>query len=195
MNWDTVVSYFVIGGLAVVDVAGRGVGPTTITRDQFLGIVFRVLEDNVLCSIATVTPEGTAHVNTAFFAYSTALELFFLSHPASRHCRNLVNNPSVALTVFSSGQRWTQPGRGIQLFGIAEEASGSAAERAERSYGARFPDYHTWKASLSEDDLARQYRFYRIVVNTVKVLDEETLVDALFAWATIVHPEGSPPAA
>src|SRR5579884_1860722 len=88
MNWDTVVSDFVIGGLAVVDVAGRGVGPTTITRDQFLGIVFRVLEDNVLCSIATVTPEGTAHVNTAFFAYSTALELFFLSHPASRHCQS-----------------------------------------------------------------------------------------------------------
>jgi uncharacterized protein YhbP (UPF0306 family) len=186
---------FVIGDLGVVDVAGRGVEPTTITQDQFLRIVFGVLEDNVLCSIATVTPEGTSHVNTAFFAYSTALELFFLSHPASRHCRNLASNPSVALTVFSSEQGWTQPGRGIQLFGIAEEASGSAAERAERAYGTRFPDYHTWKVSLSEDDLARQYRFYRIVVNTVKVLDEETLGAAIFAWATIVRPEGAPPAA
>jgi hypothetical protein len=79
VNWDTVMNDFVIGDLGVVGVAGRAVEPTTITRDQFLGIVFEVLEDNVLCSIATVTPEGTAHVNTAFFVYSNALELFSLA--------------------------------------------------------------------------------------------------------------------
>jgi uncharacterized protein YhbP (UPF0306 family) len=140
-------------------------------------------------SIATVTPERTAHANTAFFACSDALEVCFLSHPASRHCQNLASNPSVALTIFSSQQRWSDPGRGLQLFGTAEEAAGPAAENAKRRYEARFPAYDAWRASLPGGHLAREYRFYRIVVSAVKILDEEALSDGMVVRATIVRPE------
>lgn len=40
--------------------------------------VFRILEENVLCSIATVTAATRAHINTAYFCYSDDLELYFL---------------------------------------------------------------------------------------------------------------------
>ncbi|RPJ80210.1 MAG: pyridoxamine 5'-phosphate oxidase family protein [Acidobacteria bacterium] len=186
---------FAIGDFDLTDVAGRSVGPMAIGRDDLRRTILRVMEGNVLCSIATLTPQGTAHANTAFFAYSDGLEVFFLSHPASRHCRNLMSNPSVALTVFSSEQRWADPARGIQLFGTAEEASGSAAEDAERWYEGRFAGYATWKASLSAGDLARQYRFYRVVVSTVTILDEEVLGHARFVQGTVVRVAGAPPGA
>lgn len=181
---------FSIGVFDVTDVTGRSLGAAGISREHLRRSILRVLEANVLCSMATVTPEGVAHINTAYFTYSDALELFFLSHPTSRHCRNLVSNPSIAVTVFSTDQRWTDPGRGVQLFGTAEEASGSMAEEAEHWYGSRFPAYPTWKASLAEGDVARQYRFYRVIVSAVKMLDEEALGDALFVHAAVVRAAG-----
>jgi len=75
------------------------------------------------------------------------------------------------------------------LFGTAEEVSGAAAREAERRYETRFPLYPAWRASLTEDDVAREYRFYRIVVSRVKILDEAELGDGLVVRATIVRPE------
>jgi uncharacterized protein YhbP (UPF0306 family) len=180
---------FGIGDLTTSDVAGRPVDSAAISREHVHERIRRLLESSMLCSIATVTPDRTAHANTAFFAYSDVLEVFFLSHPASRHCQNLKSNSSVALTVFSSGQRWADPGRGLQLFGTGEEASGSAAQDAERRYAARFPAYDAWRASLGEGDVAREYRFYRVVVSTVKILDEEALGDGAVVRASIVRLE------
>jgi uncharacterized protein YhbP (UPF0306 family) len=180
---------FAIEDFSVTDVAGRPLESAAISRERIHGRVLGLLEASSLCSIATVTPERTAHANTAFFAYSDALEIFLLSHPMSQHCRNLRSNASVALTVFSTEQRWADPGRGVQLFGTAEEVSGAAAREAERWYETRFPAYGAWRSSLAERDLAREYRFYRIAVTTVKILDEEALGDGLVVRATVVRPE------
>jgi uncharacterized protein YhbP (UPF0306 family) len=179
---------FTFGEIRAADVRGRDLDGERFSEERIRQAVLRILDDNVLCSIATVTPEGRAHINTAYFSYSEGLDLYFLSHPDSLHCRNLASNPSLAMTVFSSGQRWTDPGRGVQLFGTGEETSGSSAQEAERWYRRRFPAYESWKASLEDDDLARQYRFYRFAVATVKVLDEAELGDAVFARASVVRP-------
>src|SRR6266496_1559095 len=122
--------------------------------------LFRVLRGNVLCSIATVTRRGRAHINTAYFAYSPDLDLYFLSDRNSLHCRNLAMNPSMAMTVFRSTQTWGKPDRGVQLFGSAHEARGSEAEAAERAYARRFPPYGRILAGTSGVDRsqARQLR-------------------------------------
>ena len=178
---------FAIGAFSVTDVAGRPLESAAISRDRIHERVLGLLEATALCLIATVTPERTAHSNIAFFAFSDALEIFFLSHPMSQHCRNLRSNASVSLTVFSSEQRWADPGRGIQLFGTAEEVSGPAAQHAERWYDARFPAYHEWRASLAEGDPAREYRFYRVTVGALTILDEERLGDAVLIRGTVVR--------
>lgn len=150
--------------------------------------LFRILENNVLCSMATVTPEGSPHVNTAYFSYSRALELFFLSHPGSLHCRNLAGNPRMAMAVFASAQQWTGPGQGVQLFGTCEQTSGSSAEEAERSYATRFEAYRNWRDALKPGDPAHEYRFYRFNVTALKILDEETFGDGVFIRASVVRP-------
>jgi uncharacterized protein YhbP (UPF0306 family) len=174
---EGVMDHFVFTNIEAVDVMGACVDDKKFSEEQVRENVFQLLHSSLLCSIATVTPEGRAHINTAFFSYSEKLKLYFWSHPESLHCRNLLHNKSMAMTVFSTEQPWVGPGQGIQLFGTAEATSGSAADEAERSYGRRFEYYKNWKAALSENDPARQYHFYRFDVSSVKILDEKNWGD------------------
>ena len=157
-----------------------------VSVEQVSRAVFDILEGNELCSIATVTPRGDAHINTAHFCYSEDLELYFLSHPLSTHCRNMEAHASVAVTVFASAQEWLTPGAGLQLFGVAAQALGESRATAENLYASRFHRYNGWKLSFSED-IGTEYRFYRIVVDHVKVLDEAHLGDGIFVSASVVR--------
>ncbi len=148
--------------------------------------ILDIVQSNVLCSIATVTPGGSAHINTAHFCYSDELEFYFLSHPRSMHSRNLAQNSSASMTVFSSAQPWLTPGLGLQLFGTGRLAEGGEADNAEELYGKRFAAYANWKATRA-DDISSEFRFYRIVVLTLKVLDEINLGDGVIVAATLVR--------
>ncbi|HJZ86050.1 MAG TPA: pyridoxamine 5'-phosphate oxidase family protein [Polyangia bacterium] len=131
--------------------------------------VLDILASNRLCSIATVTADRRAHIHTAYFCFSSQLDLFFLSHPSALHCRNLATHRSAAATVFSSAQTWSGPDRGLQLFGTCAPATG-----AERLYARRFPAY-----------TASEYRFYRFRPRQLKLLDEAEFGDGIFVTATI----------
>ena len=155
----------------------------TVVLESLLGI----LQDNVLCSMATVTPDHRAHINTAYYCYSDELELYFLSHPSSHHCRNLSANPSMALTVFSSAQKWGGQDRGLQLFGTCAPAGESQAIKAEELYGRRFPAFSKWKKDLAPDDFGREYRFYQFLASEVKVFDERNLGGGLFVLASVMR--------
>jgi uncharacterized protein YhbP (UPF0306 family) len=109
--------------------------------------LFSTLKENVLCSMATVTKRNRAHINHAYFCYSESLELYFLSDPASLHCRNLLTNASMAMTIFNSSQEWGGADHGMQLFGTCRERTRLQVLAAEQSYGARFEAYEQWRAS------------------------------------------------
>jgi len=152
--------------------------------------VLRILRENVLCSLSSVSPGNRAHVNTAYFCYSPDLELFFLSDPRSRHSRNLKVNPSAAIAVFRSSQTWGRPDRGIQLFGACREAREPEVLRAERLYARRFPLYARWIAGTTREErtsaaLLRTYRFYCFLPRKVKILDERVFGGGVFVLADI----------
>ncbi len=178
---------FALKDIQAIDVRGTSLASGRFIEERVRQSVVEILDSNVLFSTATVTSEGRAHINTAYFSHSDELRLYFLSHPDSLHCRNLSSNPSMAATVFSSRQQWTDPGQGVQLFGTFEQTSGSSEEEAERWYRRRFPTFENWKATLMDDDPARQYRFYRFDVAAVKILDEKNFGDAVFVRASVVR--------
>jgi uncharacterized protein YhbP (UPF0306 family) len=134
-----------------------------------------LLDASTLCAIATVAPNGRAHVNTAYFAWSPELELVWSSAPRAQHSRNVAASGSVAIAVCDSSQIWGKPDRGIQLFGSAREVNGAAAREAEGLYAERFSAYRP-------GDLAA-YRFYCFRPRTVKLFDEEELGPATFVTA------------
>jgi uncharacterized protein YhbP (UPF0306 family) len=137
----------------------------------------RLLDSSTLCAIATVSPRGRAHVNTAYFAWSRELELVWISEPDARHSRNLAANSSAAIAVYDSTQVWGNPDRGIQLFGSAREVRGAAAREAERLYSRRFPRF-------ADTDVSA-YSFYRFRPRRLKVFDEAELGGGVFVTAAV----------
>ncbi|SRR5712691_11011801 len=154
--------------------------------------IARILRENVLCSMSTVAPGNRPHINTAYFAYTPDLVLYFLSDPSSRHCRNLERNPSLAMTIFRSKQEWGGQDRGLQLVGMCRQTRGQGARDAERTYAARFPPYGKWMAGLSPAErrqaaLLRSYGFYRFLPRRIKILDEREFGGAIFVTAAVVR--------
>ncbi|MGH2626267.1 MAG: pyridoxamine 5'-phosphate oxidase family protein [Anaerolineales bacterium] len=152
----------------------------------------RTLRENSLCSLATVTPHGKAHISTAYFCWSPDLQLYFLSDILSVHCRNLRANPSMAMAIFRSDQQWGKSDRGLQLFGNCVKTRSLETMRAARLYGRRFPTYSRWLQATSgrEKQLAEQlgtYRFYRFEPREIKILDEWQFGGGVIVTARVVR--------
>jgi uncharacterized protein YhbP (UPF0306 family) len=143
---------------------------------RLAAIARRLLDESKLCAIATVSPGGRAHVNTAYFAWSPAFAIVWLSAPDARHSRNVRADGSAAVAVFRSTQTWGGSDRGIQLFGRGSELRGRAALEAERLYAKRFPAY--------EGDLPA-FRFYRLATRRMKLFDERVLGGGTFVTVAV----------
>jgi uncharacterized protein YhbP (UPF0306 family) len=136
----------------------------------------RLLDQSKLCAIATVSPGERAHVSTAYFAWSPAFEIVWLSAPEAGHSRNIRANPSAAVAVYRSTQTWGRADHGIQIFGRARELRGPDARAAERLYADRFSAYSS--------DLDA-YRFYRLRPRRLKLFDEHALGGATFVTVAV----------
>ena len=139
----------------------------------------RLLDASTLCAIATVTADVSAHVNSAYFAWSRDFHIVWLSEPRARHSRNLRVNNSVAIAVYDSTQTWGTPDRGIQLFGSAREVGGENDNQAETLYAKRFPDF-------TETDLGA-YGFYVFRARRLKLFDERALGAGTFVTARLTR--------
>ncbi len=177
-----------LSALRVLQVDGSRLEREPPSPERLQGTVFAILGDVPLCAWASVTPGNQAHINIGYFAYSLDLKLFLLSHPDSLHSRNIVNNSTMAVAVFASSQNWTDPGRGIQLFGDCRQVADADAPEAERRYGERFPEYAKWKATREPTDRSREYRLYCFTPQRIKVLDEAEFGDAVWIEADVIPP-------
>ena len=161
-----------------------------IGTPRILRSLFRILDQTNLCSIATVTGAHRPHINTAYFCASKQLVLYFLSHPNSQHCRNLSRHPHACVTVCSSKQPWGIPSQGVQLFGVCQLATGRRELEAERLYARNFPAYRRWRRSATKGHAGAEYRFYRLVVDSLKLVDEREIADGIVTRATVRRVEG-----
>jgi len=171
--------------IRITDPAGAPIAASEISLRRVQRSMHRLLAENVLCSMASITADGRAHINTAYFSYSPELEIYFLSHQNALHCQNILSNPSMAMAVFSSNQTWGSSDCGLQLFGTCKQTIGREAIKANKLYGKRFAEYNAWKADLASDTLGWDYRFYRFTTIEAKVFDENELGAGIFVLAKV----------
>jgi uncharacterized protein YhbP (UPF0306 family) len=150
----------------------RRVAPTRLAE-----LTRSLLDASTLFALATVAPDGRAHVNTAYFAWAPTLELVWLSHPDAVHSQNIRASGSAAAAVYDSRQSWGKPDRGIQLFGSAAAVGDADANDAAAVYADRFSDYRA-------EDLGA-YRFYVLRPQRVKLFDERELGAGHFVIAAV----------
>lgn len=157
-----------------------------VTKQQVRRSIFETLDATPLCSVATVSHHKASYIHTAFFAWTTDLLLFFLSDPATRHVSNISKEPSVAVTVFDSRQRWGAALRGLQLFGRCHSVRRTGSEIAHRAYGRRFVGYRRWFATLPHPEQQQVLsRFFVVRVTSLKLLDERRFGEELFLNVTV----------
>ena len=156
--------------------------PSGKVSSKRLRVIARgLLNASTLCSIATVSSDGRPHVNTAYFAWSPAFDVVWVSAPTARHSRNIRRDPAVAIAVYDSTQRWGGFDRGIQLFGAARELTARMADEGARLYGRRFTKY-------ARGEL-RAYRVYRFRPRALKLFHERELGGGTFVTAKVA-PDG-----
>ena len=94
------------------------------------------LERHHAMTLATCGPDGPWAA--AVFYVNDGEDLFFLSSPTSRHCRNLALDARCAATVQDDTSDWVRI-KGVQLEGAVSELHGAEEARARQLYGAKFP--------------------------------------------------------
>jgi hypothetical protein len=156
---------------------------------RLFAAVSRILSANTLCSMATRSEAGELDINAAFYSFTPELELYFLSNPASAHCRNLAQVGHTAVVVCDSHQEWGEPHAGLQLYGTGGPVPPAHTERVRASYAARFSRYSDFVARAGEAvDLATGFaslRFYLFVPTWMKILDEREFGDEVYVTAKV----------
>ncbi len=157
--------------------------------DRLELIVHRILDGNMLCSMATTMEDGTPHIHNAFFCFDDNLNLYFLSHATSDHARNIGRRSDMAVAVCHGGQPWGQSHAGLQFAGHGEPATGELERTARNEYGARFPLYIEF-ANKSLDDAGLkpsffELRFYVFRPSRVKILAEADFGDEVLVTAGV----------
>jgi uncharacterized protein YhbP (UPF0306 family) len=133
--------------------------------------VFEILAATRLLSLATVGPEGAAHINTAFFAFDQRATLFVFSPPTTEHARNLAVNTSAAATIFDSHQG-PELRRGLQLFGEMRMLDGADAIGAHARFTTRFDDLRQSAPSYDDVIATMRSRFFALTPQRLKIFDE-----------------------
>jgi uncharacterized protein YhbP (UPF0306 family) len=138
----------------------------------------RILEfahSHQVLSLSTCSAEGP-WAAALFYVADADLGLYFLSDPATRHCRDIASDPRVAITINRSHSDWSEI-RGLQIAGRAAAVAAQHRDAVERSYLDRFPDI---RALVSEPRaphahaVAQRFassRFYRITAQRIRLID------------------------
>jgi len=100
------------------------------------GAVADYLDRHHVMTLATCGADGPWAA--AVFYVNAGSTLFFLSSPASRHCRNLAEDPRCAGTIQEDYSGWLQI-KGVQLEGRVRELHGDESRLARQRYGDKFP--------------------------------------------------------
>lgn len=106
-------------------------------------------------SLATVS-ENRPWVCEVHFAYDEQLNLYFVSKPSTRHCREIENNNNVAGNIIKQHSLSEAP-KGLYFEGFAQmiEASDEDIERYATSLRRNFEQI---KTQLDEENGRRMYR-------------------------------------
>jgi len=139
-------------------------GPEPIPREQLLSTVGEFFKRCSTMSLATIDPEGRPHAANLYFAADQAVNLHFVSDPASAHCRDLEARPDVAATVYEPVASWRDI-RGVQLRGLAAPIGDDEWDAVWRLYVDRFPDVEAMAP------IVRRQRFYRVAPTWLRWID------------------------
>lgn len=113
-------------------------------------------------------------IASVYYSFDNDLNLYFLSDPATLHCKQIAQNPAVAVAIADSHQPVSKLKKGLQLWGVAKQISGEKKINHALTL---------WKKSLNVKNPQLTYtnmlkkvitgRMYQISPKRIKLFDQE----------------------
>lgn len=95
------------------------------------------------CTLATVTPDGSAHASVVSYV-NQGLDIYFMTDPSSRKAKNIEHCPKIAMAVTEDYVDWDEI-RGIHLSGTVEWVKDEAElKKAQKMFADKFPQVHKY---------------------------------------------------
>jgi len=122
-------------------------------------------------SVATNGPEGLW--NAAVFYANRGLDLFFVSPPDTRHCRNIAGCPDVAVTIHEDYAHWRAI-KGIQMAATARQVPTAEQSAVIDLYKSKFT-FLNEPAKIMEKIMRALHKsaWYRVTPDRVFFVDNE----------------------
>jgi len=158
-----------------------------LSADAVRASLHQIMAGVHLCTIATCGSDGTPSAATVFFVLDEDdLVLHLMTGPDTTHGRHLLENPSVAITVFSTDQSWTDKKRGLQIFATGALTPAMAVPGVLGQYLARYRGVRGWIKGAA--DLPKTgSRFFSLTIDRVKLLDESTFGERVHVQADVAR--------
>lgn len=135
----------------------------------------QLLKEHKTLTLATCS-DNQPHAASLYFANDADLNLYFVSDPETRHARDLIANPDVAVTINEDHFPWRQL-RGLQIRGRARQVPAEKRDTVLDLYLERFEDIAALFASPTgseEQKIAERLAggtFFEIIPDWIRVID------------------------
>ncbi len=139
-----------------------------MTEPDIAAIARSIVEENRFMALGTADASGTPWVSPVWYAPLSSREYVWVSRPGTRHSRNLVERPQVAIAIYDSHRPGTWAA--VYLVAVAEELEEVDAALAAFNRRSEAQGLRAW----SRDEVVppAEFRLYRATAVEQYVLDD-----------------------
>jgi nitroimidazol reductase NimA-like FMN-containing flavoprotein (pyridoxamine 5'-phosphate oxidase superfamily) len=139
-----------------------------VTKPDIAAIARSIVEENRFMALGTADASGTPWVSPVWYAPLSSREYVWVSRPGTRHSRNLVERPQVAIAIYDSHRPGTWAA--VYLVAVAEELEEVDAALAAFNRRSEAQGLRAW----SRDEVVppAEFRLYRATAVEQYVLDD-----------------------
>lgn len=113
-------------------------------------------------------------IATLYYSFDNDLNIYFLSNPNTLHCKHIVQNPKVAVTIADSPQAPTIKKKGVQMYGLAEQIAGK--QKIIHALSLWTKTLHVTSKAYTYEGMMQKLingRMYKITPKKLKFFNEE----------------------
>lgn len=135
-------------------------------------LILDFIKGHTLMSVATYGKHPW--IAYVYYSFDNDLNIYFLSDPKTLHCKQIKENPLVAVSIADSHQKPSSLKKGLQLYGTAQQISDAkkiqhALRLWKETLGVKDPE-------LSYENMVKKIvtgRMYKITPKRIKFFNQE----------------------
>ena len=142
----------------------------------------KIIEGNQYVVLSTADKKGDPWISIVAYTYDKNWNIYFVSIPSSRHCKNIKERKNIAFSIYDSHQNWGE-GVGIQAEAQVEIVPIKDFLKVSRIYSIRkYPFGKITQKIVSEFirhaiKIKKLYKFYKIIPRDVWINDPYSKID------------------